>query len=186
MVKNNLSNFSLALFTPIAVLFIAISAQLSINLPEDVSMVPITGQSFAVLILAHIMKEKWAFIIVFLYLLIGVLGAPVFSDFSSGIDSFTGPSMGYLIGFLPAVLITGTLASKQGTKFSNLLVQMLLGTLIILICGYLGLFRFLDPSDAFIKGVKPYLLGAFVKIMLAVILLAVFYKLKALMNNKIA
>ncbi len=179
-------NFYNIIAVPIAILFIAISAQLSIDLPKDVSAVPITGQSFAVLIIAHVLKEKWASLAVLLYLLLGIIGVPIFSDFSSGIESFTGPSMGYLIGFILAAIVTGRLAAKGEAKFSSLLVQITLGTVVILVCGYLGLFRFLDPSEAFIKGVKPYLLGAFVKIMLAVILLTVFYKLKALMNNKVA
>lgn len=181
-----MDNFKNIIFTPLAILFIAISAQLSISLPEAVSTVPITGQSFAVLIIAHLMKEKWASLIAALYLLIGIAGAPIFSNFSSGLNALTGPSGGYLIGFIAAAFITGKLSSKQDTSVKSILIQMLIGTLVILILGYLGLFRFLSPQEAFIKGVKPYLLGAFVKIFLAIILLSVYYKLRALMNNKVA
>jgi biotin transport system substrate-specific component len=178
-------NFYYLIITPLAILFIAISAQLSISLPKDISTVPITGQTFSVLIIAHLLKHKWASLVTALYILVGILGAPVFSEFSSGIDSLSGPSGGYLIGFVAAAFITGKISSLQEPNFKNLLIQMGLGTLVILLIGYLGLFRFLNPADAFTKGVKPYLLGAFVKIFLSVILLTIFYKLKALMNNKV-
>lgn len=178
--KNNINNL---IATPIAILFIAISAQLSIHLPESVSSIPITGQSFAVLIIAHLMLEKWGIIVVGLYLLVGMLGAPVFSDFSSGIAALTGPSGGYLIGFLISAYTTGKMAKNQSPTFNKLLLQMALGTVVILIIGYIGLFRFLSPIEAFMKGVKPYLLGGLIKVLLASFLLWVYYQLKGLMNN---
>jgi biotin transport system substrate-specific component len=178
-------NFFNLIITPIAILFIAISAQLSISLPENISVIPITGQTFSILIIAHLMKEKWATIISVAYLLVGIIGIPVFSDFTSGVDVILGPSGGYLIGFIAGSFVSGKLSSKQEPTVKNLFIQMLIGTLVILFVGYIGLFRFLNPYDSFSKGVQPYLLGGFVKIILSVILLTIYYKLKALMNNKV-
>lgn len=78
----------------LGVLLIAISAQLSVPLAEDIASAPITAQSLVVLVIAHIFKHRLASLTVFIYLLVGVIGLPVYSDFSSGIDKFSEGSLG--------------------------------------------------------------------------------------------
>ena len=101
----------------IAIAALGAAAQLSISLPESVSVAPITGQSLAVLLVAHLLKWKWGFLSTSAYLLLGLLGVPVFSDFSSGSEVVFGPTMGYFIGFIIAVLAVGKLAETQKSRF---------------------------------------------------------------------
>lgn len=164
--------------TLISVAALGAAAQLSISLPDSISVAPITGQTLAVLLIAHLLKEKWATLAVALYLIIGIAGAPIFSGFEGGCEKFSGPSLGYFIGFILAAITCGVLARKQQEKFGFYLLQMLIGSLIILLCGWLGLFRFLDAKTALVKGVIPFLPGALVKILIGAILLSVIRRFK--------
>lgn len=166
----------------IAVAAIGAAAQLSIPLSESVSVAPITGQSLAVLLVAYLLKWKWASLSIVLYLIVGALGAPVFSEFSSGMDVVTGKSLGYFIGFIIATLLVGRMAEVQKAKFPYYLLQMTLGTLVILLIGMLGLLRYIDLKTAFLKGVLPFLPGGLVKILLGAILLSTHRRFKSLMN----
>ena len=168
----------------ISILIIGAAAQVSIPLPESISVAPITGQSLAILMVACILKWQWGGLSVLLYCLIGGLGAPIFADFKGGFDVLTGPTMGYFIGFLLATLAIGYLATIQKSRFPFYLLQMLLGTLIILLVGWLGLLQFLDTKQAFLKGVLPFLPGALAKIFLGAILLSVYRRFKSIMNAK--
>ena len=82
----------------IAIAALGAAAQLSIRLPESVSVAPITGQSLAVLLIAHLLKEKWAAAVMVIYLAIGIAGAPIFAGFKGGWEKFSGPSLGYFAG----------------------------------------------------------------------------------------
>ncbi len=179
-VEKLISNGSGAL---IAIAALGAAAQLSISLPESVSVAPITGQSLVVLLIAHLLKEKWAPAAIVIYLLIGIAGAPVFSGFEGGWEKFSGPSLGYFAGFIIAAIVGGILARKQKERFAFYLLQMLIGTVLILLCGWLGLFRFFDAQTAFIKGVLPFLPGALTKIILGAALLSVFRRFKTLMKT---
>jgi len=171
-----------SLGTLIAVAAIGAAAQISISLPEEISVAPITGQSLAVLLVACLLKWKWGSLSIMLYLFIGGLGAPIFSNFSSGTGVLLGPTMGYFIGFLLTTFIVGKLAETQQGKFGNYFLQMLIGTLIILLCGWLGLFRYLDPVEGLKKGVLPFLPGGVVKILLGAILLSLIRRFKKIMS----
>lgn len=163
---------------------IGAAAQLSIPLPETVSVAPITGQSLAVLLVAWLLKWNWGAITILLYCLIGALGLPVFSNFEGGESVLFGPTFGYFIGFLAATLVVGWLAKIQKSKFGFYLIQMTIGTLIILFCGWVGLFRYLSPFEALKKGIIPFLAGGLVKIFLGAILLSVIRRFRAFMNPK--
>jgi len=136
----------------------------------------------AVLLIAHLLREVWGTLAIVLYLGVGILGAPVFAGFEGGWEKFTGPSLGYLLGFIVATIVGGILAKKQQKKFGFYFLQMLIGSLLILLCGWLGLFRFLDAKSAFVKGVLPFLPGALVKILIGAILLSVIRRFKSFMK----
>ena len=166
----------------ISIAALGAAAQLSIPLSESVSVAPITGQSLAVLIVAQLLKEIWGTITIGIYIVIGILGAPVFSGFEGGWEKFSGPSLGYFIGFIVATIVCGLLARKQEERFKFYLLQMLIGTVLILVCGWLGLFRFLDAKASFTKGVLPFLPGALIKITIGAILLSVIRRFKSFMK----
>ncbi|MEQ8625609.1 MAG: biotin transporter BioY [Vicingaceae bacterium] len=167
----------------VAVACFGASAQLSINLPEGVAVAPITGQTLAILVAAHFLKWKKAAISVLLYFLLGALGLPVFSDFSSGLDVFVSPSAGYLAGFLLAAVLVGRMAELRKEKFTNYLLSQTFGTLLILVTGGIGLLLFLPAYEIFAKGILPFLAGGLVKIILASILIAVYTNVTSLIRN---
>lgn len=171
-----------SLGTLIAVAALGASAQLSISLPESVSVAPITGQSLAILLIAHLLKWQWGSLAFLLYVLIGALGVPVFSNFSSGTEVLFGPTLGYFIGFGLSILVVGRLAEIQASKFGAYFLQMFTGSLLILLCGWLGLFRFLEPVVAFKKGILPFLPGALTKVLLGSIILSVVRRFKNVMS----
>ena len=78
-----------------------------------VGPIPITLSNFAVYLAAAVLGAKRGTLSVALYLLIGAIGAPVFSGFTGGLQKLVGPTGGYLIGYLPGALIAG-LAVRDG------------------------------------------------------------------------
>lgn len=167
---------------PIAVVCLAVAAQLMIQLPEEVSVVPITGQSLAILLIIELMLWESGIAAILLYLLIGGLGLPMFADFSSGWEVISGNAMGYFIGFIVAIAALSKWADAS-KKIGTMSTRLLLATLIILICGWLGLLRYLEPLEAFQKGILPYLPGALVKMTLAFILIGLYRRFRTLMGK---
>jgi len=167
---------------PIATICIAVAAQLMIQLPEEVSVVPITAQTLAILLIIELMRWQNGLAAVLLYLFLGGLGLPMFADFSSGWNVLSGAAMGYFIGFLIAVLLLSKWADSSKSK-GPLSLRLLLASLIILLCGWLGLLRFMDLAVAFQKGIVPYLPGALIKMVLAFIIIALYRRFRTLMSQ---
>ena len=116
-------------------LFSAIIAVLSfISIPAPI---PFTLQTLGVFCTLTILGGKYGLISIILYILLGIIGLPVFSHFSGGIGHLFGVSGGYIIGFIPLALIywaitykfKNTTISKTIGLFSGLIVCYLLGTL---------------------------------------------------------
>lgn len=150
----------------IGLIFIILLTQIQIDIELLNVDIPITGQTFAVLLVAYVFGLKDGTISILLYLLIGLLGLPIFADGGNGFIAFTGNSGGYLIGFLSGGLLTALLSEKWSNTISNALITALLGTLIILLCGVTRLAFNLGISDAILYGFNPFVLGGLVKILL--------------------
>jgi biotin transport system substrate-specific component len=151
----------------VAVLFIAASARLSFDLTWHDINIPITGQSFAVLVSAMFLGRKWGFITILLYLLSGGLGLPFFADGASGWLVFTKGSAGFLIGFAVSALVVGWLADiGWRSTFVKTLLAMTIGTALIIACGLLWLTYLYGWLKALAYGFYPFVWGAVVKILL--------------------
>lgn len=140
--------------------------------------VPITLQTLGVYLTALILGGRRATAAVGLYILAGLLGLPIFAGGKAGLAIFASPSVGYLLGFLPAAALTGFLAYRalgQGLKGRELLptftVAALLGVLLIHLLGMGGMVIVggLEPSAALLADVI-YLPGDFLKAGLALLL----------------
>ena len=134
--------------------------------------VPITMQTFVVMLLGLAFGYKTGLATVSLYLLEGIVGLPVFSNSPEkgvGLVYFTGPTMGYLIGFLSATLIAGTISSNDNTL--KIISKLLLSVSTIYILGILWLGFLIGWDKPIVElGVTPFLLAEFFKIILLVIL----------------
>ncbi|MFK7962079.1 MAG: biotin transporter BioY [Phycisphaerales bacterium] len=144
------------------------------------SPVPITGQTFAVLLVAALYGPVRGTATVLAYLAEGAMGLPVFAGGAAGVGYLlAAPTTGYLLGFVAAAAVTGGLAVRGWDRsFPRAVVAMSLGTAIIFVSGlawlsiFLGLFVGDITLDAvLLAGLWPYLPGAMVKIGLAAALL---------------
>jgi biotin transport system substrate-specific component len=146
--------------------FVGLSAQFSVPVPG--SPVPVTGQTFAVLLAGAALGWQRGALALLLYAVAGSAGVPWFSDGGSG---FGGPTFGYIFGFILAAGVVGWMASRGGDRtVARTLVSMTVGTVIVFACGlpYLMASADLGFVDGWNAGVGPFLVGAVVKILLAV------------------
>ena len=139
-----------------------------------VGAVPVTLQTFAVFVCAGILGRKKGTISILVYILLGIVGIPVFSGFQSGLSVLTGPTGGYIIGFLPAVYVAGLIVQKTGRKIPFMIASFLAGLIICYICGMLWyVFVFSsgksDFASAFAVCILPYIIPDIIKITLAAV-----------------
>ena len=134
--------------------------------------VPMTMQTFVVMLLGLAFGYKIGLATVSLYLLEGIAGLPVFSNSPEkgvGLVYFTGPTMGYLIGFLSATLIAGTISSND--NILKIISKLLLSVSTIYILGVLWLGTLIGWDKPILEfGVYPFLLAEIFKLALLVII----------------
>ena len=150
----------------------ALAAQWVIYLPF--TPVPITGQTFAVLLTGAALGWKLCAAGQGLYVAVGALGAPVFAEQTGGIDVVTGATGGYLIGFIVAAGLVGWMAEhRQDRSFATMFTAFILGSGVIYVFGVVGLMIGLGMSleEAIVAGVVPFLFGDLIKAGAAGILL---------------
>jgi biotin transport system substrate-specific component len=138
-----------------------------ISIPVAGSPVPVTGQTFAALTVGAALGWQRGILSMLLYLLAGMAGVPWFADHSSGTSI---PSLGYVIGFVLAAGLVGALASRGGDRSPlRTIGTMVLGNLVIYAVGVPYLMADLNISlaTAWEIGMKNYLLGDAIKILLA-------------------
>ena len=147
---------------------LAISAKIKIPFYP----VPMTMQTFVVLLLGMIYGYKIGLATVSLYLLEGILGLPVFSNSPEkgvGLIYFTGPTMGYLIGFLSACYLASFV--KLDDNYFIISIKLILSVSTIYIFGVLWLGILIGwDKPVFELGVLPFLLAEIFKIVLLTIL----------------
>ncbi|GLW30101.1 biotin transporter BioY [Actinoplanes regularis] len=148
---------------------VGLAAQIVIPVPG--SPVPITGQTFAVLLAGAVLGPGRGAAGMLLYVVAGALGIPWFAGGSSGWPAATG---GYLLGFVLAAALVGQFATLGADRRpGHTIGLMFIGNLLIYLVGmpWLALMTTMDLPTAFSKGVVPYLMGDALKIALAAALL---------------
>lgn len=143
---------------------------LSIAVP--ISPVPVSFTNLAVYLSVSILGWKKGTVSCLLYLLIGFIGIPVFSAFTSGPAKLLGPTGGYLVGFLFTAMVSGFFIEKFHSKLYMHILGMTLGTMICYTFGTLWLLIQADLSfgAALTIGVIPYLPVDALKMILAAFL----------------
>ncbi|MGD1846420.1 MAG: biotin transporter BioY [Salibacteraceae bacterium] len=122
-------------FTLAGVAFITLTAQLAFELPG--TDVPITGQTFGVLLVAVILGPLWGSVSVGLYVLLGILGLPVYAGGANGWDVIAGPTGGFLLAFVIGAWAVGWTSNRGDTRqFPFPMLLWGLGHGIILVLGF--------------------------------------------------
>jgi len=130
---------------------------------------PMTLQTFAILLVAGLAGARLAAASVITWLALSAIGLPLLADGAGGLDPFSGPTGGYLAGFVIAAFACGWLTEKPAMRgWLPMMVVFLLGHVIILTAGWLRLVALLGPQPAWDMGVSPFLAGAILKSALAV------------------
>lgn len=142
-------------------IIIAILAQFTLPLGP----IPLTGQTLAVGIVATILGGINGTITVAIYLLMGLIGLPVFAGGAAGIGALVGPTGGFLIGFLFNALLTGTLLEKTSFNYFWSLIANNLGALVTLLFGTFWLKISLQMAwgTAFSSGFIPFIIPGVIK-----------------------
>ena len=146
-------------------LFIAACAQFAIQ----IGPIPITGQTFAVLLTGALLGSRLGAAAVIAYLIEGALGLPFFAGGGAGLVRFLGPTAGYLVAFPAAAFIVGAFAEHGWDKrYETAVAAMAVGSLIIFLGGWAwyAMLTNTPPVAAFKIAVLPFLLGDVVKIAL--------------------
>ena len=157
---------SLALIVAFSLLT-ALAAQVAIPLPG--TLVPITGQTFAVLLTGALLGSRLGALAMIAYLIEGASGLPFFYAGGSGIQHLLfSPTSGYLLAYPLAAFVVGMLSERGwDRRFLTAAAAMALGSIVILLGGWAWLARFVNPAAAFKAGVAPFLIGDLIKIALA-------------------
>ncbi len=148
-------------------LLTALSAQVVIPLPF--TPVPITGQTFAVLLTGALLGSRLGALAMLAYLVEGAIGLPFFRQGQGGAAYLLfSPTAGYLFSYPLAAFLTGRLSERGWDRsYLRAAAAMALGSIVILLCGWAWLARFTSASTAFQTGVAPFIIGDLVKIALA-------------------
>ena len=166
-------------------LFVAVTAQIQVPLWP----VPVTGQTFGVLVVGLVLGWRLGGAAMLLYIAEGLVGLPVFAKFAAGPAVLMGPTGGYIAGFVVAAAIVGFLAERGWDRSVwSTGAAMLVGNIAIYILGLAWLTNFYGGAGAqyigstgadsafgaaIAGGLRPFLLGDFIKLALAAALLPV-------------
>jgi biotin transport system substrate-specific component len=142
------------------------SARTSFNLPF--SPVPVTGQTFAALLIGAAYGSRLGTATAVAYIAQGLVGLPVFASGGSGWAWLSGPTGGYIFGFAAGAFVVGWLAERGwDRKPLTTALAMVAGNVAIYALGVANLQRFLGWDGVWAGGVQPFLVGDAVKIALA-------------------
>jgi biotin transport system substrate-specific component len=145
---------------------IALFARIAVPLPF--SPVPITLQGHLCLMFGVLFGSRIGALVVLTYLFQGALGMPVFAFGKAGIPMLLGPTGGYLIGYVLGTWMTGYLVERSGSKnLRQACLAMVIGNLLIYLCGLSQLSLFVGTERVFLLGMLPFLLGDCLKLCMA-------------------
>lgn len=122
------------LFTVRGMVFMAIfAAIICVAAPFSVQVgpIPITLATFAIYLTGAVLGGKRGTVAVIVYIMLGAVGMPVFSNFNGGFSALLGPTGGYIIGYVPLVLLTGIFAEMSSKKHWTMVIGMVLGTVAL-------------------------------------------------------
>jgi biotin transporter BioY len=154
-------------------LLTAISAKIKI----EIGPVPITGQTFAVLLSGALLGAKRGVLSQIFYLFGGLAGIPWFSK-GGGIAYLMSPTFGYLVGFVLAAFFVGFLCERGfDRKIESAILVMLVGNILIYLPGLLWLAKFVGLKRVLAVGFYPFIVGDLIKLFFASLILPFGWKI---------
>lgn len=153
-----------------------------------IGLVPITGQTLAVLLAGLLLGSVRGALSQIVYLLVGLTGIPFWfaAGGALGVARLIGPTGGYLIGFVFAAFLVGKLAERGwDKKIKTAILAMLIGNIVIYIFGLSRLANFIPLKGLLIAGLYPFILGDALKILLAGLVLPMGWRFIKRSENKI-
>ena len=141
-----------------------------VRIPLLFTPVPITLQTFFVLLAGAMLGRRWGALSQMGYIFLGFLGLPVFQGYGAGPAHILGSTGGYIVGFMPAAYLVGCLLNEdKEAGIFRVLMSMALGLAVIYAFGItrLKLILNIDLSTALVLGLYPFLPGAAVKLIAA-------------------
>ena len=134
-----------------------------------VGAIPISLSTFAIYIVSCSVNKKYSLPAIAIYILIGVVGLPVFSSFAGGLQIISGYTGGYIIGYIPCAFIIGMLTDKYENNKIIYPVSMVTGTAICYLCGTLWYMYRAECgfSQAVTICIIPFIIGDIIKIIAA-------------------
>jgi biotin transporter BioY len=167
----------------LAVVFSLLTA-LAAQIVIPVGPIPITGQTFAVLLTGALLGSRLGAMAMIVYLFEGAVGLPFFYGGHGGFAHLLGPTGGYLVAFPAAAFITGAFAENGWDKrFFSAVASMAVGSVVILAAGWtwFSVLMQTDLISAFKVSVAPHIVGDLIKILLAAAVLPTGW---AVLNRK--
>ncbi|MFH1655753.1 MAG: biotin transporter BioY [Candidatus Omnitrophota bacterium] len=139
-----------------------------VRIPIPYSPVPITLQTFFVILAGLILGGSLGSASQIFYIVLGVSGLSIFTNAGFGFSYLLGPTGGYLFGFVLVAFLLGNISKKIGSNF-GLLLAIMSASMAILICGatWLMLLFKISPNKAFFLGILPFIPGDIIKSILA-------------------
>ena len=160
------------------IVFQYLFSQIRFFIPDN--PVPVTMQTFGILLVGGLYGPRLTLLSIFSYMIIGIIGVPVFQSHNGGIDYFFGVTGGYLIGFIFASVIISIL-SNSGLKKGLSIWAMIIGNLMIYFTALVWLtvydFGWPEKGKLFSQAVYPFLIGDFIKLILASLSVNILWKL---------
>ena len=162
--------FSITQIAVIGVMTAVICILAPLSLP--IGPVPISFTNLAIYIALYVLGMKRGTISYLIYLLIGLVGVPVFSGFTGGPQKLFGPTGGYLIGFIPMAVIAGIVIDKCMKKWYFCLLAMIAGTWVCYLFGtaWLAFQANMTFKAALAAGVIPFIIEDLIKMVLALLI----------------
>jgi biotin transport system substrate-specific component len=166
--KNNSEKktFDLRKMTVVALMAAVMCIVGPFSIPLPVTLVPISFTNLIIFLSVYILGMKSGTLSTVIYLLLGLVGIPVFSGFTGGASKFAGPTGGYLIGFIFLALICGLFADRFHGNRWLYLIGMVLGLAVCYAFGtaWLAVQTNMTFIAALATGVVPFLIGDALKI----------------------
>ncbi|MDZ4158664.1 MAG: biotin transporter BioY, partial [Anaerolineaceae bacterium] len=142
-----------------------LAALAQVRIPLPFTPIPITGQTFGVLLIGAALGARLGTASVGFYIVQGLLGLPFFAGGKSGVMALLGPTGGYLIGFVVAAYVIGSLADRGfDRQVWTSLPSFIAGSAVIYLFGALWLSRFIGMDKALAAGVLPFLVVTLLKL----------------------